>query len=81
VAGPEGAFWFRRASRKQQRKIWVTLSGSLSHARVPGNIERFRHSNTDALRPLLAEQDVTHYTVADPAFASETSGPMGKLHG
>jgi hypothetical protein len=28
---------------------------------------------------LLAEQDVAVCTVADPAFASETSGPMGYM--
>src|ERR1700732_2733779 len=29
---------------------------------------------------LLAEQGVALCTVADPAFASETSGPMGHMH-
>lgn len=29
---------------------------------------------------LLAEQGVAVCTVADPAFASETSGPMGHMH-
>jgi len=29
----------------------------------------------------LAEQGVAVCTIADPAFASETSGPMGNMHG
>jgi hypothetical protein len=82
MAGPEGAFWFRRASRKQQRKmlghavvVLLVMLASPAISKDFGVLARMLYA------PFLAEQCVALCTVADPAFASETSGPMGNLHG
>ena len=82
MAGREGAFWFRRASRKQQRKmlghavvVLLVMLASPAIAKDFGILTRMLYA------AFLAEQGVALCTVADPAFASETSGPMGNMHG
>jgi hypothetical protein len=76
MAGPEGAFWFRRASRKQQRKMLATLSGSRGHGRVPRHLTTkptitSEVTASNRVGPLVSLTKAESATEAREAWSSE----------